>query len=111
MRGEGAFNEENLRKCCRLLKPDRTNLLHEELSKCLASVTDDLKEAVNEKIWENRQFTISGLEKYFVFFGGRKGGGGSHILRSDRETKDIVQDWLKVLVADIFNEGIQKLVP
>ena len=37
--------------------------------------------------------------------------GGSHILRSDRETKDIVQDWLKIMVADIFNEGIQHLVP
>jgi hypothetical protein len=36
---------------------------------------------------------------------------GSHILRSDRETRDIVQDWLKILVADIFNEDIQQLVP
>ena len=28
--GEGALNEGNLRKCCRLFKQDRTNLLHEE---------------------------------------------------------------------------------
>ena len=28
--GEGALNEGNLRKCCHLLKQDRTNLLHEE---------------------------------------------------------------------------------
>lgn len=68
MHGEGALNEDNIRKCCWLLKPDRNNLFHEELSKCLASVTDNLKGTVNEKIWENRQFTISGLQKYFVFY-------------------------------------------
>jgi len=39
-----------------------------------------------------------------IFFGG---WGDSHLLRSDRETKDILQDWLKILVADIFNEDIQ----
>jgi len=44
--GEGALNEGNLRKCCRLFKQDRTNLLHEEWSRCLASVTDNWKETV-----------------------------------------------------------------
>jgi len=103
--GEGTLNEGNLRKCCHLLKQDRTNLLHEEWSRCLASVTDNLKENVNGKIWGNRQFTISGLQEYFF------GRGDSHLLRSNRETKDTVQDWLKILVADIFNEDIQQLVP
>jgi len=32
-------------------------------------------------------------------------------LRSDQETKDFVQDWLKGLAESVFYEGIQTLVP
>jgi hypothetical protein len=34
----------------------------------------------------------------------------AHCLRNDQETKDIVYDWLKGLVATFFNKYIQKLV-
>jgi hypothetical protein len=32
-------------------------------------------------------------------------------LRSDQETKYIMQDWLKTLAAAFLNEGIQMMVP
>jgi hypothetical protein len=32
-------------------------------------------------------------------------------LRSVQQTKEVVQDWMKGLVATFFDEGIQKLVP
>jgi hypothetical protein len=32
-------------------------------------------------------------------------------LRSDRQTKEVVQDWLKGSAETFFDEGIQKLVP
>jgi hypothetical protein len=32
-------------------------------------------------------------------------------LRCDQETKHLLQDWLKGLVANFFEEGKQKLVP
>jgi hypothetical protein len=35
----------------------------------------------------------------------------SQSLRSDHETKDIVQDWLKGVATTVLNEGVQKLVP
>jgi hypothetical protein len=32
-------------------------------------------------------------------------------LRCDQDTKHVLQNWLKGLAANIFEEGIQKLVP
>jgi hypothetical protein len=35
----------------------------------------------------------------------------SQRLRCDQDTKHVLQDWLKGLAANFFEEGIQKLVP
>jgi hypothetical protein len=34
-----------------------------------------------------------------------------HRLRCDQDTKQVLQDWLKGLATNFFEEGIQKLVP
>jgi hypothetical protein len=68
-------------KWCQLFKEGRTNVHDEERSGRSSLVTDDMKEKVNAKIWENLRFTISELHKHF--FAGQS-------LRSDPETKDDV---------------------
>jgi hypothetical protein len=35
--------------------------------------------------------------------------GGRHF-KSDEEVKDAVKEWLNVLAAEVYDEGIQKLV-
>jgi hypothetical protein len=37
------------------------------------------------------------------FFGGRR-------FKSDEEVKDAVKEWLNGLVAEVYDEGIQKLI-
>ena len=80
---EGAMNEGDVRKWCRLFKVGRNNVHDEEGSGPPSLVTDDLKEKVTAKICENRRFTIFELRE--LFLAGRS-------LTSDRETKDVVQD-------------------
>jgi hypothetical protein len=53
---------------------------------------------VNEKIRENRRFTTS--ERFLA----------AERFSSDNELKTAVQHWVKTLAADLFDEGIQKLV-
>ena len=63
---------------------------------------DDLKEHKSVKIREKRRFTISESKESFLV---------DQSLRSDKATKNVVQDWLKGLAASSIEEGIQKLIP
>jgi hypothetical protein len=94
--GEGALNEGNVRKWCRLFKDGRTNVHDEEQSGRPSLVMDDLKEKANAKVRGNRRLRISEFHEYIL---------AGQILRSDQETKYIVQDWVQG-----FDEGIKKLV-
>jgi len=64
-------------------------------------VNDDLVCRVNERVCDDRRFTISDLFLHFPQI--------SRTLLYD--LKDAVQKWLTSKVAAFYGEGIQKLVP
>jgi len=97
--GDGAVNEGNVRKWCRLFEEGRTNLLDKERRAPL--VTHELKETVNARLLENRRLTNAELRNIFL---------PGQSLGSDQETQE-VQVWLKRLVAIFLDEGVQKMVP
>jgi hypothetical protein len=78
---DGAVNEGNVSKWCRLFEKGRTNLLDGERRAPL--VTHDLKETVNDRFLENRLFTNAKLRN--IFFGRPESG-------SDQEAQE-VQGW------------------
>jgi hypothetical protein len=62
---EGAINEGNVRKWCRLFKEGTANVHDEERNGHPSLVTDDLKQTANTKIRESRRFTISPPQEIF----------------------------------------------
>ncbi|KAL4126648.1 hypothetical protein QTP88_010857 [Uroleucon formosanum] len=63
--GDYVMNESSVRKWCIQFKNGRTNVHDEEKSGRPSIVTDDLVAKVNEKIRENRRFTITELSLCF----------------------------------------------
>jgi len=64
-------------------------------------VNDDLVCKVNERVLDDRRFTISDLFLHFP-----------QISRTQLyDLKDAVQKWLTSQVAAFYEEGVQKLVP
>ena len=59
------MNESSVRKWCIRFKNGRTNVHDEERSGRPSIVTDDLLAKVDEKIRENRRFTITRLSLCF----------------------------------------------
>ena len=59
------MKERNVRNYCCLFKEGRTNVDDKEQSGRPSLVTDDLKK-LNSKIWENREFISSELQKHFL---------------------------------------------
>jgi len=97
--GDGAVNEGNVRKCCRLFEEGTSSSLDEERRDLL--VTDYLKETANARLLDKRRFTDVELRNIFVT---------GQSLRGDQEVQE-VQGWLKGLAGIFLNEGIQQLVP
>ena len=64
-------------------------------------VKDDLLRKVNERVRDDRRFTISDMSLHFPQI--------SRTLLYD--LKDAVQKWLTSQAAAFYEEGIQKLVP
>ena len=62
-------------------------------------MNDDLVRKVNERVRDDRHFTISDL---FLSLGDK---------RYDDDLKDAVQKWLTSQATTFYEEGIQKLVP
>ncbi|GFX62713.1 histone-lysine N-methyltransferase SETMAR [Trichonephila clavipes] len=60
-----AMNDRNVRKGDRKFKDGRTNVHEEERSVRSSVITDDLMQAVETKIRENRRFTITTLSFEF----------------------------------------------
>jgi hypothetical protein len=56
-----------MRRRCRMFSESRTNF-HDDRSGRLSLITADLLDQVNEKILENRRFTMSELSTHFPHF-------------------------------------------
>ncbi|GFW96597.1 HTH_48 domain-containing protein [Trichonephila clavipes] len=68
--GNNVMNESSIRKWCIQFKNGRTNVHDEEKSGRPSTVTDELVTKVNEKIPENRRFTITKPRLVFNKFHG-----------------------------------------
>jgi len=98
--GKGVMNEGNVRKWYRFFKEGGKNVRNEERRGHPSLVTDNLKEKVKSRILENRRYKISELQELFSV----------QVRRSDQETKNVAQDWLKGLAASFFEGCVRKLL-
>jgi hypothetical protein len=104
--GENAMSDGMVRRRCRMFSEGRTNVHDGDRNGRPSLVTADLLDQVNEKIRENKRFTMSEVSTHFPHF-----FSATEQCSSDDDVKTAVQHWVKTLAADFFNEGIQKLVP
>jgi hypothetical protein len=63
--GENAMSDGMVRRWCRMFSRGRTNVHDDDRSGRPSLVTADLLDQVNEKIRENRRFTMTELSTYF----------------------------------------------
>jgi hypothetical protein len=63
--GENATSDGMVRRCCRMFNEGRMNVHDDDRSGRPSLVTADLFDQVNEKIQENRIFTMSELSTHF----------------------------------------------
>jgi transposase len=66
--GENAVSDGMVRRWCRMFSEGRTNVHDDDRSGRPSLVTADLLDQVNEKILENRIFTMSELSTHFPHF-------------------------------------------
>ena len=76
----------------------------------LSLVNDDLVRKVNERVRDDRRFTISDLSLIITSSYIKKFLGCKRF-DDDDDLKDAVQKWLTSQAAAFYEEGIQKLVP
>ena len=101
MYGSNAKSDGIVTKWFRMFNEGRENVHDEARSGHPSSVNDDLVRKVNERVRDDRRFTISDLSLHFPQI--------SRTLLYDR--KDAVQKWLISQAAALYEEGTQKLVP
>ena len=99
--GDNAKSDGVVRKWVRMFNEGRENLYDEARSGRPALVNDDLMCKVNERVRDDRRFTISDLSLHLAQI--------SRTLLYD--LKDAVKKWLTSQAAALCEEGIQKLVP
>lgn len=63
--GKGVMNDGNVRKWCLLFNEGRTNIHDEDRSGRPTVISDELTQKVDEKIRQNRRFTIDELHQTF----------------------------------------------
>jgi len=90
-----------VRKWVRMFNEGRENVHDEARSGRPSLVNDDLLHKVNERVRDDRRFTISDLSLHLPQI--------SRTLLYD--LKDAVQKWLTSQAVAFYEEGIQKLVP
>ncbi|XP_023228114.1 putative uncharacterized protein FLJ37770 [Centruroides sculpturatus] len=100
--GENVMSDGMVRKWVRQFNAERTDVHDEAWSGWPSVVNDGLVAKVNEKIPENRRFTIRLLCDEFPQI-------SNTVLHEIVATTD-VQQWLSSLAASFFEEGIDKLV-
>jgi hypothetical protein len=98
--GENAMSDGMVRKRCRMISEGRTNVHDDDRSCSPSLVTADLLDQVNEKIRENRRFTMSELSTHFPHF-----FLAAERFSGDDEMKTAVRHWVKTLAADFFDKG------
>jgi len=101
MYGDNGMSDGMVRKWFRMFNEGRENVHDEARGGCPSLVNDDLVSKVNERVRDDRRFTISDLPLHFPQI--------SRTLLYD--LKDAVQKRLTSRAAAFYEEGIQKLVP
>jgi len=86
--GQNAMSDSMVRRWVRQFNEGRSEVHDEERSGRPSLVTEELVHAIDDKIQENRKFTINALAR-----------------------EENVSNWLKTQAANFYEEGIQKLVP
>jgi len=64
--GDNAMSDGMIRKWVRMFNEGRENVHDEARSACPSLVNDDLVRKVNERVRDDRRFTISDLSLYFA---------------------------------------------
>ena len=96
--GDNGISDGMVRKLVRMFKEGRENVHGEERSLRPSLVIGDLVRNVNERVRDDRRFTISDLSLHFPQI--------SRTLLYD--LKDAVQKWLRSQAAAFYEKGIQK---
>jgi len=99
--GDNGISDGMVRKWVRMFNEGRVNVHDEARSVRQSLVIGDLVRKVNERVRDDRRFTIFDLSLHFPQI--------SRTLLYD--LKDAVQKWLTSQAAAFYEEGIQKLVP
>jgi len=99
--GDNAMSEIMVRKWVRMFNEGRENLHDEAWSGRPSLVNDDLVRKVNERVRDDRRFTISNLSLHFP--------QTSWTLLYDIVSSHL--GWLTSQAAAFYEEGIQNLVP
>ena len=99
--GDNGISDGMVRKWVRMFNEGRVNVHDEARSVRQSLVIGDLVRKVNERVRDDRRFTIFDLSLHFPQI--------SRTLLYD--LKDAVQKWLTSQAAAFYDEGIQKLVP
>jgi hypothetical protein len=99
--GDNAMSDGMVRKWVWMFNEGWQDMHDEAWSGCPSLVNDDLVCKVNERVRDDRHFTISDLSLHFHQI--------SRTLLYD--LKDAVQKWITLQAAAFYMEGIQKPVP
>jgi len=101
--GDNAMSDGMVRKWVRMFNEGQEDV-HDEVRNGRPSlVNDDLVRKANERVHDDRRFTISDLP---LSLGSKRFDDDN-----DDDLKDAVQKWLTSQAAAFYEEGIQKLVP
>jgi len=98
------MSEGRVKQWCIMFKNDRTNVHDEERSDRPTFVTNELVAKINEKIHENRRFTITEL------FPNMKTWFATQRFDDDTELQAGVNEWLKFQAVKFYDDGVNKLV-
>jgi len=99
--GDNVISDGKVRKWVRMFSEGRENM-HDEVQNGHPSlVNDDLVHKVNERVHDDKRFTVSDLSLYFPQI--------SRTLLCDIVSSHL--GWLTSQAAAFYEKGIQKLVP
>jgi transposase len=99
--GENALNDGMVKRWCKMFREGRTNVRDDGRSGRPSLVIARLLDQVNEKIQENKIHLFLHLKRFL----------SAERFSSYDEVRTALQHWVKMLAADFFDEGVQKLVP
>jgi len=109
--GNKVMSEGGVRQWCIMFKNGRTNVHDEERSGRTTIVTDEVVAKINEKIHENRHFTITkfSLER-LPLVSKHEDWLATQRFDDDAELQAGVNEWLKSQAAKFYDDEINRLV-